>query len=389
MIGDSSILFEFATAARIVFGNGCLSQVGKIARSFGSRALIVTGQSSQRAAPLIAYLTKDSISVELYSLSTEPSISMVRQSAQRAKDFRSDVVIGFGGGSAIDGAKATAALAANEGDPMDYLEVVGRALPLAKPSIPFIAIPTTAGTGAEVTRNAVLSCPEHQVKASLRNPGMLARVALIDPELTCSMPPHVTAASGLDALTQLIEPFTCTRANPLTDSFCREGLKRAAASLRLAWENGQDLGARESMSLASLLSGLALANAGLGAVHGLAAAIGGMHEVPHGAICAALLPHVMATNVEVLATGDSPALARYEETARILTGQPNASVQDGIAWVTELCLHLRIPSLAHWGITPDSFPSIVSKALAASSMKANPARLSDTQVEAILRRGVE
>lgn len=388
MIGASPIAFEFATAARILFGRGGLGQAGKAVRSFGARALIVTGQSTRRAEPLVTCLAKESITVDLCSFSKEPSLATIRQSVQQARDFQAEMVIGFGGGSAIDAAKATAALMANEGDPLDYLEVVGRGQPLTKPSLPFIAIPTTAGTGAEVTRNAVLSCPEHQVKASLRSPGMLARIALVDPELTCSLPREVTAASGLDALTQLIEPFTCSKAHPLTDGFCREGLRLAANSLRLAWEDGQNLAARESMSLASLLSGLALANAGLGAVHGLAAAIGGMLEAPHGAVCAALLPHAMDVNVQALTTSNSPALARYQEIARLLTGCPTASVQDGISWVGELRAHLQVPSLADWGITPDAFPRIIPKALAASSMKANPVPLTIAQVETILRKSL-
>ena len=240
-------------------------------------------------------------------------------------------MIGLGGGSAIDAAKAIAALAANGGDPLDYLEVVGRGRSLTQPSLPCIAIPTTAGTGAEVTRNAVLASPEHGIKASLRSATMLPRLALVDPELTYSLPAAVTASTGLDALTQLIEPFTSSKANPLTDALCREGMMRAARSLRTAYEDGRDAAAREDMALASLFGGLALANAGLGVVHGFAGPVGGTFHAPHGAVCAAFLPHVMAVNARALRTRQpgSAALARYDEIARILTGQ---SCRPGRRW---------------------------------------------------------
>ena len=208
------------------------------------------------------------------------------------------------------------------GELLDYVEIIGRGQALTKPSAPFIAIPTTAGTGSEVTRNAVLASPEHRVKVSLRSPLMLARVALVDPELTYDLPPALTASTGLDALTQLIEPFVCLRANPMTDGLCVEGMRRAARSLRVAFTDGQNKSAREDMAVASLFGGLALANAGLGAVHGFAGPIGGMFPAPHGAVCAALLPHVMTANIRALrqrAPG-SEALRRYDKVARLLTG---------------------------------------------------------------------
>lgn len=189
---------------------------------------------------------------------------------------------------------------ANGGDPLDYAEVIGHGRPLERRSLPLIAIPTTAGTGAEVTRNAVIGSPEHRVKVSLRSPLMLPEVAIVDPELTRDLPPALTASTGLDALTQLIEPLVSCRTNPLTDALCRSGIQRAARSLRRAVEHGEDLVAREDMSLASLFSGLALANAALGAVHGLTGPLGGMFEASHGALCASLLPAVMEANVRAL-----------------------------------------------------------------------------------------
>ena len=221
-------------------------------------------------------------------------MTLVRQGVELARREQCDLVIAFGGGSAIDAGKAIAALLANGGELTDYLEVIGKGQPLRHPSVPFIAVPTTAGTGSEVTRNAVLASAEHQVKVSMRSPLMLPRLAVVDPELTLELPPAVTASTGLDALTQLIEPYVSIRANPLTDGFCLEGLRRVSRSLRRAYHAGRDITAREDMSLASLLGGLALANAGLGVVHGFAAPVGGMFHAPHGAICAALLPHGMA-----------------------------------------------------------------------------------------------
>jgi alcohol dehydrogenase class IV len=273
---------------------------------------------------------------------------------------------------------------------MEYLEVVVLGKPLARPAAPWMAIPTTSGTGAEVTRNAVLASPEHGVKVSLRSAAMLARIALVDPELTYSMPPEITASTGLDALTQLIEPFVSSRANPMTDGFCREGMLRAARSLRAACEHGDDLAAREDMALASLFGGLALANAGLGAAHGFAAPIGGSFAAPHGAVCAALLPHVMQVNLGALRERqpNHPSLRRYREVARILTGDVRAEPGDGIHWVEELCADLHVPRLTAYGIQASDIPSLVQKASAASSTKGNPIVLTQQEMREILERAV-
>jgi alcohol dehydrogenase class IV len=296
------------------------------------------------------------------------------------------MVIGLGGGSVLDAGKAIAALLTNSGDLFDYLEVIGRGQPLKEPSAPYIAIPTTAGTGAEVTRNAVLASPEHKVKVSLRSPTMLPRLAVVDPELTYSMPPAVTASTGLDALTQVMEPYVSHLANPLTDAVCRQGIQRAGRSLRRAFDNGQDTEARKDMALASLFGGLALANAKLGAVHGFAGPIGGMFQAPHGAICARLLPFVMETNVNALASRepDSSALARYDDVARLLTGDDTARSADGVAWVQELSQALAVPPLSDFGMTQEDIPAVVAKAKNASSMKGNPIVLSEEELSAIL-----
>jgi len=379
--------FEFATATRIVFGAGSARHIGENSRPFGERALVVTGRNPQRAEPLLARLAANGISAATFAVAGEPEISTIENGTALAKSEHCQFVISVGGGSVIDAGKAMAAMLANDGPLLNYLEIIGHSQPLQKPPAPFIAVPTTAGTGAEVTRNSVLSSPEHKVKVSLRSPLMLPRIAIIDPELTHDLPPALTTSTGLDALTQLIEPYVCLRANPMTDSFCLEGIRRAARSLREAVFHGQNKTAREDMALASLYGGLALANAGLGAVHGFAGPIGGMFPAPHGAICAALLPQVMAANLRALRQRDSksPALERYQGIAGMLTGNAQATADDGVAWVQTLVADLAIAKLGVYGIRAEHIPGIVAKAANASSMKANPIVLTADELAQTLR----
>ena len=378
--------FEFATATRILFGEGMAREVAPAAAAMGRRALLVTGVSRERAAPLAAQLEAAGVACAPFTVPGEPTVEMIRAGAAYARDESCALVIAMGGGSAIDAGKALAAMLANPGDPLDYLEVIGAGRPLERISAPFIAIPTTAGTGSEVTRNAVLASPEHRVKASLRSAGMLPRLAVVDPELTFDLPRSITASTGLDALTQCIEPYVSVRANPMTDLVCVEGIRRAAAALPRVWENGCDREARGEMAWASLLGGMALANAGLGAAHGFAAPVGGMFAAPHGAICAALLPHVMEMNVQALrarAPGSAP-LRRYEEVARLLTGQSHAAAEDGVRWVAALCRKLEIPPLRAYGVTGSDIPDLVAKAAHASSMKGNPIALTSEELRRIV-----
>ncbi len=382
--------FEFATATRIIFGAGTLKEVGPLAAEMGHRALVVTGRSSERAAPLRDDLAASNIEVVLFAITGEPTTGLVREGTQRAREAGCDLVIGFGGGSAIDAGKAIAAMLTNPGDLLDYLEVIGGGQSLKQPPVPYVAIPTTAGTGAEVTRNAVLASPEHRVKVSLRSPLMLARLALVDPELTYSLPPDVTASTGLDALAQVIEPFVSNRPNPMVDAVCREGMRRAARSLHRAYEHGDDVAAREDMALVSLFSGLALANGRLGAVHGFAGPLGGMFAAPHGAVCGRLLPYVMAVNVQALqerVAGSEP-LQRYDEVAQILTGNPRATARDGIAWVHALCEALQVPPLSAYGVTAGDFSLLIEKAAVASSMQGNPIQLTPDEMREILTRAL-
>ncbi len=378
--------FEFMTANRILFGPGNLKETGAAAAALGGRALVVTGVETSRADPLRDQLDGHKLAYMLFTVEHEPTIPLVQAGIQAAREFDCDLVIGFGGGSAIDTGKAIAALITNPGPIVDYLEVIGRGVPLSNPPLPYIAIPTTAGTGSEVTRNAVLASPEHHVKVSLRSPMMLPRLAIVDPELTYSLPPHVTAYTGLDALTQLIEPYVSSRANPMIDAICREGMSRAARSLQRAYTYGDDPSAREDMALASLFGGLALANAGLGAVHGIAGPFGGMFDAPHGATCAALLSHTMTMNITALQTRtpDHPALSRYLEVAQILTENSLATVHDGPAWVAALCEALHIPPLRTYGLAASQFDELIQKSLGASSMKANPIPLTPDEINTIL-----
>ena len=382
--------FEFATATRIIFGAGTLGDVGGLAREFGTRALVVTGLEPGGAEPLLARLREHGLSSSTFLVRGEPELETVRQGVALAKQGNCSLVISIGGGSAVDAGKAIAAMLTNPGDLLDYLEVIGRGKALTQPPVPFIAFPTTAGTGAEVTRNAVLASPQHHVKVSLRSPLLLPKVAIVDPELTYDLPPAITASTGLDALTQLIEPYVCSRANPMTDALCFEGIRRAARYLQIAVDHGRNSAARLDMAVASMFGGLALANAGLGAVHGFAAPIGGQFPAPHGAICAALLPHVMEANLRALRQRQPAAetLRRYEEVARLFTGSATATAEAGIVWVRNLVADLKIPSLGQYGLKREHTAELVEKASQASSMKANPIALTRDELAGILERSL-
>lgn len=382
--------FEFLSAGRVVFGSGAAKSLGARARALGTRALWVTGKDRARTAGLEAQLVAAGMELVHVAVVGEPRVEDAIAAVSAGQQLGAQLVVACGGGSVIDLGKAAAALLANPGDPFEYLEVVGRARPLPNPAIPLIAVPTTAGTGAEVTKNAVLSSAHHRVKASLRHDSMLPAVALIDPELTLSVPPAVTAPTGLDALTQCLEPFVSCLHNPLTDALALEGMRRGARSLAQAFRNGSDLAAREDMAVCSLFGGLALANAKLGAVHGFAAPIGGQFESPHGAVCARLLPLVMEANVQALRQREphSPILLRFEQVARVLTGNPAASIMDGIAFVQQLGAELAVPGLGSYGMSSEHVADVVTKAAAASSMKGNPIVLTSAELTHILERAL-
>jgi alcohol dehydrogenase class IV len=375
--------FDFATAGRIMVGAGRVAELPSVLSELGSRVVVCAGSNPERHAGLLAGLGMPS---EVLRVAGEPTIDVARAAAAIARDHGANVVVAIGGGSVIDVGKAVAMLLANGGDPLDYLEVVGAGRKITQPALPCVAVPTTAGTGAEATANAVLASPANGVKASLRSPMMIPRVALLDPELTLSCPPPVTAASGLDALTQCLEPLVSAQANPLTDSLSADGLRHAAAGLRAAYADGSDVDARTSMAICSLLGGMALANAKLGAVHGLAGVIGGTAEVPHGVACAALLVPVIEANVQALQAKQPghPALGRYTLAAQLLTGRASATIEDGVSWIRETLALLEIPGLAAFGVTAEQADQVAAHAVKSSSMKGNPVALSTSDLRDVL-----
>lgn len=384
------MIYSFSTA-RVVFGIGSRAGVATHASHMGRRCLLVTGSRPERYDWLLEDLKAVMDDVLCVAVDGEPETGFISAQAEAARRARCDVVVAVGGGSVIDAGKALAALVANTGDLFDYLEVVGRGAPLEHEPLPMVAVPTTAGTGSEVTANAVLLSPAHGVKASLRASDLIPTLAVVDPELAVSLPPAQTAASGMDALTQLMECFVSHAASPLTDPLCRDGLTRAARSLRVAVQDGANMRARSDMALASLFSGMALANAKLGAVHGFAAPLGGMLGAAHGEICAALLPHVMEANIRVLrhVAPEHPALARYDEVGRLLTGLEDARAEDGLEFVRALCSDLGIRGLGALGLTEGVMEEAVEKASRASSMHGNPIVLDKGELLGILRRAMD
>ena len=371
--------FTFATAGRIAFGAGRRTELAAAVAALGSRPLVCTGSDPSRHEELIATLA----GAATFAVRGEPTLAVVRAGAAAARAHGADVVVGLGGGAVLDAAKIVAALATNGGDPLDYAEVIGAGRPLAVRSLPVVAVPTTAGTGSEVTANGVVSSPEHKVKVSLRSASMLPAVALVDPELTIACPPAVTAHAGLDALVQCIEPFVSPFANPLTDGFCREGIRRAASGLRRAFAEPGDIEARSDVSLCALLSGLALANGKLGAAHGLAGPLGGYTGAAHGAITAAVMVAVSEHN---LAHAGAVASARYAEVGELLTGRRDA--QAFLDWWGETAAQLGVPGLAVLGLDTDGIEPVAEAAAKASSTKGNPVQMTTADLAGILRRSL-
>ena len=377
---------DFSTATRIIFGAGKISSLKELICHFGKRVLIIKGKEYPDPGILFAICEDANVDWDYFNVEDEPDNETINRVVELGRKKGCDFVIGFGGGSVIDTGKATAALLNNHGSLLDYLEVVGKGKPLKNPSKPYIAIPTTAGTGSEVTRNAVISIPEKKVKVSMRNAYLLPDVAIVDPELTYGVPKTITAVTGMDAFTQVIEPYVSRYSNPMVDMFCKDAIPRGASYLMRAWENGSDHEARENISWVSLMGGLALANAKLGAVHGFAGPIGGMFHAPHGAVCAALLPSVMLVNVEALSRrqNNSEKLSRYEDVARWVTGVENAAIEEGIEWIASLCKNMNIPRLSELGIKKTHFTTIIDKSKNSSSMKGNPIQLIEQEMEKIL-----
>jgi len=380
------MVFELSAPNRIIFGNGSINQVREVAPALGKHALVVCGGGSVPVEHVIRPVEESGVSVTLFRVTREPDIPTIRKGVTVSRASNCDIVIGFGGGSVLDSAKAIAALITNPGDVLDYLEVIGQGKTIENISAPMLALPTTAGTGTEVTKNAVIRSPNHNVKVSMRSQKMIPTVAIVDPELTYTMPPSITASTGMDALTQVIEAYVSIRANPLTDAISKEGIRRGARSLLIAFKNGLNRQAREDMAMTSLFGGLALANAGLGAVHGFAGPIGGMFNAPHGAICASLLSSVMKYNVQELGKTEAGAEVRkrYQKIFTIMTGDQNVSIQEGVSWISQLADDLRIPGLREIGVKQSDFDQIITKSKVSSSMQKNPVVLEEGTMRAIL-----
>ncbi len=381
------MLFEFATAGRIVFGAGAADQLTERIRGYGQRPFLVSGSSTERYRFWVDELKRCELETSWFTVSGEPDTGTIASALEQAREHGADVVVAVGGGSVIDTGKVVSALLTNPGELTRYLEVVGEGKPITEEPVPYIAVPTTAGTGSEATKNAVIGVPEERVKVSVRSPLMLPKCAIVDPSLTLSAPSGVTAASGLDALTQLLEAFTSRKATPVTDGVCREGLKRAGRSLRTVWQNPGNEQAREDMALASLFSGIALGNAGLGAVHGFAGPLGGLIGAAHGAICAALLGPVTRANLRALESRENGAqtAGRYQEAAELVTGHSNAATGDLLEWILETVSLFGIPQLSALGLHEETIPQAVEKAKKASSMKGNPVTFSDEELTHILK----
>ena len=382
--------FEFITAGRIIFGRGKAGQLGELVSPFGKKVLLVYGLPEEKLAGLEKPLLDQGILIKRFKVFEEPTLTSIQAGVLTVLEMGAEVVVGIGGGSALDTGKAVAALATNPGEVLDYLEVIGKGKPLIHNPLPYIAVPTTSGTGAEVTKNAVIKSEEHEVKVSLRSNRMFPTAALLDPELTLGLPPEVTASTGMDALTQVLEPYVSIKSNPFTDAFCLEGMQRASWALKAAYQDGMDLEARENMQLVSLFGGLALANAGLGAVHGFAGPLGGMFPAPHGAVCARLLPFVIEANVNALQERkpQNPVLSRYLRISELLTGNPGAAIPDLLEWIKQLTADLSIPGLSVYGIREKDLPLIVEKSQNASSMKGNPIVLEDSELLDILEKAL-
>jgi len=386
--------FEFLSVESIIFGRGSVSRVAELAAGLGRTALLVSNAGDAGdGGPvdrLMGLLAGANIGCSFVRQRGEPTVDGVGRAAETARREECDLVIGLGGGSAMDAAKAIAGLLTNGGGPLDYMEVIGQGRKITRPAAPWIAVPTTAGTGAEVTRNAVIACPEKRFKASIRSEHLLARAVVVDAELAAGVRPEISARAGMDALCQLIESYTSARAQPMTDALAREGLTRAGRSLLRACIAGDDLDAREDMALAALLSGITLTNAGLGAAHGFASPLGANFPVPHGVVCAALLAPVMSANVRALRAESAghPALRRYADVGRALTGEPlpddGQAIDGGLRFVADLVRELKIPGLGGFGLTAEKIPEMVALAGESSSMRYNPVRLGDQVLAAIL-----
>ena len=383
--------FSIARLPRIEFGSGVLHKLPDIAAGYGKRLLLVTGAKSFLESPhapwLFDALRQRQCSCEIVKVGGEPAPAFIDDTVATLRNHSIDAVIGIGGGSALDAAKAISGLLKPGNSVMDHLEGVGPELPYCGPATPFIAVPTTAGTGSEATKNAVLTL-EGKFKKSFRDDKLVAEWALIDPDLLATCPPQLIAADGMDAFTQLLESFVSTRANPMTDALARSGIMAVKDSL-LSLHHEQSAAAREKMAYASLLSGICLAQTGLGSVHGLASPLGAFFPIPHGVACGTLVATATEVNIAALQARlpDSPALPKYAEIGRRFALQKGLNGDDARAFLVATLRawerQLDLPRLSECRLARTDFPRIVAESRG-SSMKTNPVVLTDEEITRIL-----
>ncbi len=377
------------TAARIIFGEGALTSSLSLFNHYGYSVLLVTGRNHQRAAQVIGYLNSQNMRYQHVSVYGEPHITMVEETAVMGRRFKPDMVIAIGGGSVLDMGKALSAIIPNHGDVYDYVEVVGRNVPLKTKCLPLIAIPTTASTGAEVTNKAVLRSGQDKVKVSLRSPDILPDVAIVDPTLTYDTDVYLSGRGAMKTFTHLMESYVCGDPNPLADMVCEEGLRRLnRAIISGCLEN--DFKARADLSFAAMLGGMAISNTKLGAANGLASSLGGKVHAPHSVITARLGPFVMEENISAARqAGRSDLLHRYRKIARIVSGNPDADEEDGVEWSRNMLERFHLPLLTEFDICSVSFEQVARDAMKSSSIKGNPLPLTEERLIRILQKVCE
>lgn len=373
--------FSLITPTEIVFGRGQVAQLNDRAAKLGARALVVHGSNPGRLSGVFESLKTVDI-VQTLAVEKEPDLKTLMDAIEQGKSLGVDLVLGIGGGSVMDSAKVLAAMLPARSGLMSHLEVVGEGLPLSAKRLPLILVPTTSGTGAEVTRNAVIDIPEAQRKVSLRDSQLLPDLALIDPALTDNCPRHVSLHSGLDAITQVIEPYLSSRANLFTDMLCAEAIPKGLRALTQLMK-GESREARDALAQVSLFGGLALANSGLGVVHGIAGPLGGLCGAPHGAICGALLPAGIAANRDHVV--DAEHKARIDQVIGWIAGVFETSMDQALPRFREWIIQSGLPGLASIGVTEEQMIAASKAAASSSSMKANPVELPTATIENIMR----
>jgi alcohol dehydrogenase len=391
--------FSLARLPRIVFGHGARTQLPGLIFPYGKRVLLVTGARHFQFSPhweeIKTGFKAAGIAWEMLSVDGEPSPSLVDEAVHSYHDSGFDSVVGLGGGSALDAAKAIAGLLRPGNSVMDHLEGVGPELPYQGPATPFIAVPTTAGTGSEATKNAVLSVhgPEG-FKKSFRDEKLVAEIALVDPDLLATCPPHIIAANGMDAFTQLLESYVSSKANRFTDALAWSGMKAARNALLEWYKNGPEAkDAQAGMAYAALMSGITLAQVGLGSVHGLASPLGAFFPIPHGVVCGTLVAEATAMNIHALqARGESrETLLKYAQAGRMLAHDVRLSDEEALKRLVDILYdwteQMQLPRLSALGVSPSDIPKIVSNSRG-SSMKTNPVLLNDGEIAEILAKRI-